>query len=58
MAALAVPAAQLPAGVDAAMRELSLDDGAFVAAFGCDKVKWAAKPKWQKDAKKKELGLF
>jgi len=52
-----VKAGNVP-GMDFANRELYLDDETFKAKLGMDKAAFAALPKWKRDAKKKELGIF
>jgi hypothetical protein len=44
--------------MDLTQKENYLDDVTFKAKFGTDKATFAALPKWKKDTKKKELGLF
>ena len=48
----------VPAGVDPARKEEYLDAATFAKIFGSDKATFLALPKWKRDAKKKELGLF
>ena len=48
----------LPDGVDANKKEESLSDADFQAAFGMTKDDFAGLPKWKKQQKKKEVGLF
>jgi hypothetical protein len=45
-------------GVDAGSREKYLSDEAFDAVFGMSKSAFEALPKWKRDGKKKEHGLF
>jgi 3-oxoacyl-ACP reductase-like protein len=46
------------AGIDVARKEEYLDAKEFASLFGSDKATFAAMPKWKRDTKKKELGLF
>jgi hypothetical protein len=46
------------AGIDVTRREEYLDAATFQSVFGVDKTAFAAMPKWKRDAKKKEVGLF
>ena len=48
----------LPTGVDPACKEEYLDEKEFRQLFACDKVAFAALPKWKRDLKKRELNLF
>jgi len=48
---------QIP-GMDLTMKENYLDAATFQAKFGCTKAQFDAQPKWKRDAKKKELGIF
>jgi hypothetical protein len=48
----------VPEGVDPSRKEEYLDDATFQAKFGTTKAAFASTPKWKRDAKKKELGLF
>jgi hypothetical protein len=48
----------VPDGVDPTKKEEYLSNEDFAAKFGVDKATFAAQPKWKRDAKKKELGLF
>jgi hypothetical protein len=48
----------IPEGVDPTRKEDFLDAATFSSLFGMDKAAFAALPKWKRDAKKKELGLF
>ncbi len=50
--------AKFPAGVDPSKKEEYLSNSEFVTLFGVDKATFAGQPKWKRDAKKKELGLF
>lgn len=50
--------AGVPAGVDPSRKEDYLDDATFTSKFGVSRADFAAQPKWRRDAKKKELGLF
>ncbi len=45
-------------GMDLANKELYLDDATFKAKLGVDRAAFAAMPKWKRDAKKKEVGIF
>jgi len=45
-------------GMDLTMKENYLDAATFQAKLGCSKAEWDKMPKWKKDAKKKELGIF
>jgi hypothetical protein len=47
-----------PPSVDPANKEEYLSDAEFSKLFGVDKAAFKAQPKWKRDAKKKELGLF
>ena len=47
-----------PAGIDHSKKEEYLDDSSFVSVLGLTKDAFRALPKWKRDAKKKELGLF
>ena len=47
-----------PHGVDPTQKEIYLNDTEFVKLFGSDKATFAKSPKWKKDQKKKDLGLF
>jgi hypothetical protein len=47
-----------PPSVNPANKEEYLSDVEFVKLFGVDKAAFRVQPKWKKDAKKKELGLF
>jgi len=44
--------------VDKTRKEDYLDDATFLQLFGVNKDGFAAMPKWKRDSKKKELGLF
>jgi hypothetical protein len=44
--------------VNPANKEEYLSDAEFSKLFGVDKATFKAQPKWKKDTKKKELGLF
>ena len=48
----------LPPGVDHTMKEAFLDDSTFFQLFGKTKDVFGKEPKWKRDIKKKELGLF
>lgn len=48
----------IPAGVDPSKKEEYLTEAVFQEKFGMDKAAFSAQPKWKRDAKKKELGLF
>lgn len=48
----------VPAGVDPSRKEDFLDDAAFQSAIGMSRSDFAALPKWKRDAKKKEIGIF
>jgi hypothetical protein len=48
----------VPPGVDPTRKEEYLDLNSFKTVFGTDKDSFAALPKWKRDAKKKEVGLF
>jgi len=50
--------AGVPAGVDPTRKEEYLDAATFAKLFAMDKAAFLALPKWKRDAKKKELGLF
>lgn len=45
-------------GVDAAKREEYLSDSDFMATFGMNKADFAKMPKWKRDGRKRENGLF
>jgi villin 1/advillin len=47
-----------PEGIDPTKKEAYLSDSEFNSAFGMDKASFSKLPKWKRDAKKKELGLF
>ncbi|CAM6031400.1 unnamed protein product [Sphagnum compactum] len=47
-----------PAGTDPSKKEEYLDNATFASLFGCDKATFVAQPKWKRDQKKKELGIF
>jgi hypothetical protein len=46
------------AGIDVTRKEEYLAPDVFAQLFGTDKASFAAMPKWKRDTKKKELGLF
>lgn len=48
----------VPPGVNPSLKEEYLVDAEFASAFGCDKKAFAAQPKWKRDQKKKDLGIF
>jgi len=48
----------VPPGVVATNKEDYLSPADFMSVFGMDKAALAAMPKWKRDAKKKEVGLF
>lgn len=50
--------AGLPAGVTPHNKEEFLEPKAFKSLFEMDSVTFAALPKWKRDAKKRQLGLF
>jgi len=47
-----------PAGIDPTCKEAYLDDVTFNTVFGMTSAAFGALPKWKRDAKKKEVGLF
>jgi hypothetical protein len=44
--------------VDPAHKEEYLGDAEFLALFETDRDSFRAMPKWKRDAKKKQVGLF
>ena len=55
---LAVALEDLPAGVDARIREQYLSDKEFKQAFSKSKATFAAMAKWRQSSAKKSLGLL
>lgn len=47
-----------PEGVDPSRKEDYLDDASFASHIGVDRAAFAGQPKWKRDQKKKELGIF
>lgn len=45
-------------GMDPTRREDYIDDATFQAKFGVNRTAFKGLPKWKRDAKKKEVGLF
>lgn len=48
----------VPPGVDPSRKEDFLDDEIFFSLFKVDKASFREQPKWKRDAKRKQLGLF
>jgi hypothetical protein len=44
--------------INMAHKEMYLDNPTFVATFGLSRSEFAAYPKWKRDLKKREVGLF
>lgn len=44
--------------INMAHKEMYLDNSSFTATFGISRSEFAAFPKWKRDLKKREVGLF